>query len=183
MSLAWNAIITMTPSWTLTAAAIAWALLMLAFTPLADAIASRWIDEPPTLGVFRGLQQSRLKLAIGIVIAWVLGAFLEELVFRGLVQQWIAQNLAASLPQAAATAVAIVAAAIGAGVSHLYQGLRAAVIITQLSVLFGVLFSLSGGNLWSVFLCHGLYDTIAFIRFANRQSKYSNLPEKDEVLR
>jgi hypothetical protein len=25
-------------------------------------------------------------------------------------------------------------------------------------------------------LCHGLYDTIAFIRFANRRSKYSRLP-------
>ena len=24
-------------------------------------------------------------------------------------------------------------------------------------------------------LCHGLYDTVAFIRFANKKSKYSNL--------
>src|SRR5262249_46615589 len=148
-------------------------------TPLADAIASRWIKKPPTLEAFRGLQQSRVKLAIGIVIAWVLGAFVEELVFRGVVQQWIAQGLGPMLPPVAATTVAIVAAAIGAGVLHLYQGLRAAVIITQLSVLFGVLFVLSGNNLWSVFLCHGLYDTVAFIRFANRQSKYSQLPEDE----
>jgi membrane protease YdiL (CAAX protease family) len=174
MSLAWNTIVNATPSWPITAAAVAWALLMLALTPVADAIASRWIAKPPTLDVFRQLQQSRMKLAIGIVIAWLLGAFLEELVFRGVVQQWLEQNLAASLPSpAAATAIAIVIAAIGAGVLHLYQGLRAAVIITQLSMLFGVLFALSGNNLWSVFLCHGLYDTVAFIRFANKQSRYS----------
>jgi membrane protease YdiL (CAAX protease family) len=177
MSLAWSAIINATPSWPATAGAIAWAVLMLALTPVADWIASRWIKKPPTLDVFRQLQQSRAKLAIGIVIAWVLGAFLEELVFRGVVQQWVEQNLAATLPPLAATAVAVLVAAIGAGVLHLYQGLRAAVIITQLSVLFGVLFVLSDRNLWSVFLCHGIYDTVAFIRFANKQSKYSRLAE------
>jgi hypothetical protein len=72
-----------------------------------------------------------------------------------------------------AAAVAIVVAALGAGVIHLYQGLRAAIIITQLSVLFGLLFVLSGYDLWTVMLCHGLYDTVAFIRFAMRRSKYS----------
>jgi membrane protease YdiL (CAAX protease family) len=181
MSLAWSVIVTMTPSWELTAAAIIWALLMLALTPVADSIASRWIAKPPTLEVFRGLQQSRVKLIVGILIAWVLGAFLEELVFRGIVQQWLEQNLAAILPRPAATAVAVLVAAIGAGVLHLYQGLRAAVIITQLSVLFGVLFVLSGGNLWSVFLCHGVYDTVAFIRFANKRSRYSQLAAEDDA--
>ena len=57
----------------------------------------------------------------------------------------------------------------------MYQGLRAAIIVAQLSVLFGVLFVVSGHNLWAVMLCHGLYDTIAFIRFANKKSKYSKL--------
>src|SRR3569832_640336 len=181
MSLAWNAILTMTPSWALTAAAVIWALLMLALTPVADWIANRWIDKPPTLEAFRGLQQSRLKLVIGIAIAWVLGAFLEELVFRGVVQQWLEQSLVTTLPPLGATAVAVLVAAIGAGLLHLYQGVRAAVIITQLSVLFGVLFVLSGRNLWSVFLCHGVYDTVAFIRFANKQSKYSQLAAEDKA--
>jgi len=40
---------------------------------------------------------------------------------------------------------------------------------------FGVLFVVSGYNLWTVMLCHGLYDTIAFVRFANKKSKYSDL--------
>ena len=54
-------------------------------------------------------------------------------------------------------------------------GPRAVAIITQLSVLFGILFVISGNDLWPVIFCHGLYDTIAFVRFANKQSKYSNL--------
>lgn len=32
--------------------------------------------------------------------------------------------------------------------------------------------------LWlAVILCHGLYDTIAFIRFANKTSKYSKFED------
>jgi membrane protease YdiL (CAAX protease family) len=64
--------------------------------------------------------------------------------------------------------------AAGACVIHLYQGPRAAFIVTQLSVLFGLLFVLSGHNLWAVILCHGSYDTVAFIRFVNKTSRYSN---------
>jgi hypothetical protein len=79
-----------------------------------------------------------------------------------------------------AIAIAVCIAALGAGLMHLYQGPRAAVIVTQLSVLFGVLFVVSGYNLWAVILCHGMYDTVAFIRFATGKSKYSNL-DRDEA--
>jgi len=75
------------------------------------------------------------------------------------------------------TIIAIFVAVVGAGLMHAYQGPRAMVVITQLSILFGVLFVVSGYNLWAVILCHGLYDTIAFIRFANKKSKYSNLDQ------
>jgi CAAX protease family protein len=155
--------------------AVAWLALMLAYSPLADRLATRWVDKPPNLNAFRALQQSRIKLLIGIVVAWVLGGFLEELVFRGIVLQSIEVSLSAWLIAPIAAGAAVCAAAAGAGVVHLYQGLRAAIIITHLSVLFGLLFVVSGHNLWAVILCHGLYDTIAFVRFANKKSRYSTL--------
>ena len=155
--------------------AVAWLALMLAYSPLADRLATRWVDKPPTLDAFRALQQSRSKLLIGIVVAWVLGGFLEELIFRGIILQSIEALLSAWLAAPMATGIAVCAAAVGAGLIHLYQGLRAVIIVTQLSVLFGLLFVVSGHNLWAVILCHGLYDTIAFVRFANKKSRYSRL--------
>jgi len=153
--------------------AVGWLALMLGYSPVADRIATRFVAKPPTLGAFRALQQSRTKLILGIVVAWVLGGVLEEVVFRGIVlsstealaSTWLAGPLAAGL--------AICVAAAGAGIIHLYQGPRAVIIVTQLSVLFGLLFVLSGHNLLAVILCHGLYDTVAFIRFALGKSKYS----------
>jgi membrane protease YdiL (CAAX protease family) len=155
--------------------ALVWLGLMLAYSPLADRLASRWFHKPPTLGTFRAIQESTAKLVAGIVVAWMLGGFLEELVFRGIVLKSVATLMSAWLAAPIAIAIAVCVAASGAGLMHLYQGPRAMVIVTQLSVLFGVLFVLSGYNLWAVILCHGLYDTVAFIRFATGKSKYSNL--------
>jgi membrane protease YdiL (CAAX protease family) len=150
-----------------------WLALMLAYSPVADFIAARIVSAPPTLGAFRALQQSRSKLVAGIAVAWILGGFLEELVFRGIVLQSIQAMLSPWIAARAAIGLAVLAAASGAGVVHLYQGPRAALIITQLSILFGLLFVASGYDLWAVVLCHGCYDTIAFIRFASGKSKYS----------
>jgi membrane protease YdiL (CAAX protease family) len=155
--------------------AVAWLVLMLAMSPLADWVATRLVDQPPTLEAFRSIQQSKGKLIAGIVVAAVLGGVLEELIARGIVLQSVAAWLTPRLSAPGAAGVAVCIAALGAGAMHAYQGPRAIVVITQLSVLFGVLFVVSGYDLWAVMCCHGLYDAIAFVRFANKQSKYSHL--------
>lgn len=153
--------------------AAAWLVLVLAYSPLADRLATRWVDKPPTLDAFRALQQSTSKLLIGIIVAWALGGFLEELVLRGIILQSVEALLAAWLMTPMGAGIAVCTAAAGAGLIHSYQGLRAMIIVTQLSVLFGLLFVASGHNLWAVIFCHGLYDTIAFVRFAQKKSRYS----------
>ncbi len=153
--------------------ALAGLAVILAYSPLADRLAARFFKKPPTLEAFGVLRQSRLKLVAGIIAAWLLGGILEELVARGIVLQSIQAFLAPWLTTPVAAGVAVCIAAAGAGAMHLYQGPRAVLIIAQLSILFGILFVVSGYNLWAVMLCHGLYDTIAFIRFAKRKSRYS----------
>jgi membrane protease YdiL (CAAX protease family) len=153
--------------------ALAWLGLMLAYSPVADRLATRWVDKPPTLEAFRALQESRGKLIAGIAVAWLLGGILEELIFRGILLRSAESVASAGLGRPVATAVAVCIAALGAGLIHFYQGPRAVLIVTQLSVLFGVLFVVTGYDLWAVMLCHGLYDTIAFVRFAKKKSRYA----------
>jgi membrane protease YdiL (CAAX protease family) len=152
-----------------------WLVLMLVYSPAADWLASRWFPKAPTLQTFRAIQESTTKLILGIIVAWLLGGVLEELVFRGIVLRSVESLMAMLVAMPIAASVAAIVAALGAGLIHFYQGPRAMMIVTQLSVLFGVLFIVSGYNLWAVILCHGLYDTIAFIRFARKKSKYSDL--------
>lgn len=153
---------------------LVWLVLMLAYSPLADRLASRVFEKPPTLEAFGAIQESTIKFMVGILTAWALGGILEELIARGIVLQSLEALLKPWIGGPLATGTAIVIAAIGAGIMHSYQGPRAIAIITQLSILFGILFVVSGYNLWSVIACHGLYDTIAFVRFARRKSRYSN---------
>jgi hypothetical protein len=111
---------------------------MLAHSPLADRLASRLVREPPMLGAFGALKRSRTGLIVGIVVAWALGDVLEEVALHGVVlgrcetllSHWFA-------PWLAALAAICLAAALS-GVIHLYQGRRGALIVAQLSVLFGV---------------------------------------------
>ena len=147
--------------------------VMLVYSPLADRVASHWFEKPPTLDSFRAIQGSKINLVIGILIAWLLGGFLEELIARGIILRSVEAFLKPWVVAQVATTLAILIAALGAGLMHSYQGPRAVLIIAQLSILFGILFVISGYNLWTVILCHGLYDTIAFIRFANKTSRYA----------
>jgi len=126
---------------------LVWLALMLAYSPLADSLASRCFAKPPSLQSFRAIQQSTIKLVAGILVAWVLGGILEELAFRGIVLRSIASWLAAGVGVPIAAFVAVGVAAFGAGLIHFYQGSRAVAIIVQLSVLFGALFVISGYNL------------------------------------
>ena len=52
----------------------------------------------------------------------------------------------------------------------------AALIVALLSALFSILYTVAHYSLWAVMLCHGLYDTVAFVRFATGKSKYSRQP-------
>ncbi|MGV8084492.1 MAG: type II CAAX prenyl endopeptidase Rce1 family protein [Coriobacteriia bacterium] len=161
-------------SWLATfGAALLGLAVMLAYSPVADRLASRLVAAPPSLEAFRVLRRSWVSLTVGILVAWSLGGFLEEFVLRGIVVRGLGGLLGPLLGRTAALVVGVVAAALLAGLVHLYQGRRGALIVAQLSVLFGVLYVASGLNLWAVILCHGMYDTIAFIRFARGQSRYS----------
>jgi hypothetical protein len=56
-------------SWLLTVGfALAGLVVTLAYSPLADFLASRWFAKPPTLEAFRAIQQSKTKLIAGIII-------------------------------------------------------------------------------------------------------------------
>lgn len=161
-------------SWPFTVAgAVVWALVMLAYSPLADTLARKRFPEQPDLTAYDGLRRSRTMLLAGIAVGWLLGGFLEELAFRGVVLQAVEAWLSPVLPRPVAAAAAVLVAAAGAAVIHLYQGKRAVLIIFQLSALFGVLMVFGGHDLWAVMICHGVYDTVAFIRYANGTSRYA----------
>jgi membrane protease YdiL (CAAX protease family) len=161
-------------SWTFLSISTAiWLGIMIAYSPQANKLASAIFSEPPNLDVFKPIQQSVCGMIFGIVIAWLFGGFIEEIFLRGIILQILQKALIPIFGIYLSSGLAIVFSGVLAGIIHLYQKPRGAIIITQLSILCGILFVINGNVIWSVIICHGIFDTIAFILYANKRSTFS----------
>ena len=118
----------------------------------------------PNLEAFAVLRGNIATLAGGLVIAWVFGAFIEELLFRGFLLNTLYEVLASEgCPQWFTWSVAIFITSVFVGIGHSYQGIVGMVGTGFIAVGFGIIYLLNRRNLWSCILAHGLYDTVAFI--------------------
>ena len=107
--------------------------------------------------VIRG--NSRLLMRY-LIVVWTVAAFGEEFVFRGYLLNRIAQLQENSH---AARWMGVVFSSILWTFVHFYQGVAGAMLIAVHGVVFGVLYVLTGRNLWVPIVVHGVYDTTALL--------------------
>ena len=93
-----------------------------------------------------------------ITIAWVIGGFTEEMLFRGALFSRL-ESLCAGAPFA--VVVAIVLQGILFGQQHYYyQGLAGWVANGAIAIVSGLLFLAFKRNLWPLIISHGLSNSI-----------------------
>lgn len=95
-----------------------------------------------------------------LAIVWTSAAFGEEIFFRGyLIRRF--ESLLPSMRWAAPAAVVI--AATGFGIAHMYyQGVRGLVVTGIIGLALGTLYLVYKRNLWPLVIAHGAVDTLAF---------------------
>ncbi len=148
--------------WTLLALVIGFALDILAhqLLPLILGVpdeATRAIDERYQ-GRFANLPGNLPVYFMWLAIAWIIGGFVEELLFRGAMITRFEQAFE-GLPFAAILGVLAQAAIFGQ--QHFYyQGLAGAAATSLGAVLAGTIYLLLKRNLWALILSHGLNNTI-----------------------
>src|SRR4051794_23480353 len=141
----------------LIAAGVAYALITLyTLDPLLD----RLTGHPADLTEFADVRGNASMLAFWLLLSWILGAFGEELAYRGYIMNRISDLVA---QRGAAQSVAILGSALLFGVSHISQGLSGVISNVLGGVVYGILYALAGWNLWVPILAHGLEDTIGFL--------------------
>ena len=99
-------------------------------------------------------------LGISLVIAWLLAAFGEEMVYRGYMLNRFANVLE---PQLIRWVVAYLVSGLLFAWVHQYQGMVGVIDNMVSAAIWGGLYLYSGRNLWMPIIAHGVYDTIAFI--------------------
>lgn len=121
-------------------------------------------ETAPNLDVFKVIQGNIPALMAGLVTAWIFGAFLEEFLFRGFLQNSLAELLSIKgCPRWIAWTGAVLVTSVLTGIGHYYQGITGMVVAGFIAMGFSVIYLMNRRNLWSCILSHGLYDTGAFL--------------------
>ncbi len=96
-----------------------------------------------------------------IAIAWVIGGFAEEMIFRG----FLLNRLEAMLLRGKGrTVAAVLLQAVIFGAVHAYnRGLLGLLAIGAAGAILGVFYIVFRRNLWPVILAHALGNTLGFV--------------------
>ena len=123
------------------------------FTPLVEIL----LEEPIDVSGLDGIRGNFLSYAIFILFMWIIAAFGEEFVYRGLLVKRLGFLLGNNK---SAMWIAVIFSSILFGIAHRYQGLSGMISTGTVGLIFGVIFIKSKNRLWLTILTHGVYDVI-----------------------
>ena len=138
--------------------AVGWSLFQLAVTiPAATHLSGRRQD----MGVFADVQGNLGLLVALLALSWTLGAFVEEVAFRGYLLTRLREALG---PGPASVALAVAVSSVLFGLLHSEQGAVGVVAVALDGVAFSLL-RLRFGTVWAPVLAHGFNNTLGLLTF------------------
>ncbi|MEQ8742657.1 CPBP family intramembrane glutamic endopeptidase [Parasphingorhabdus sp.] len=147
---------------------LAWTLVALVLTTAIGILFEAFIsaalgdaatqDEPGTSGRFADLPGNTAAFIYWLAVAWIIGGFAEEMLFRGLLITRF-ETLFSSIPFGLIIAIIMPAALFGQQ-HYYYQGIGGAFATGGVALVSGILYLLLKRNLWPLTLSHGFANTI-----------------------
>ncbi len=127
---------------------------------LIEPLVENITKQPHDVSVVEGVRGNWKVLLSWLVAVWAVAAVGEEALYRGFLMSQVSKVLGTSL---LALVSNVLITSIIFGVSHSYQGRSGAWSTGIIGVCLGVIYILSGFNLWLPILVHGVIDTVALI--------------------
>jgi membrane protease YdiL (CAAX protease family) len=120
-------------------------------------VLTKLLNKGPDLHEYHRLVGNAQLLILGIVLAWVLAAFGEEIVWRGYLLNRVAEIFGRSTSSWIASAILV---SLLFGFAHFHQGPTGIVEnVIDGAILAGVYFA-TGRNLLAPIIAHGIQDTV-----------------------
>jgi membrane protease YdiL (CAAX protease family) len=132
--------------------ALDWAVV----APLLHRVAG----ESQDLSQFDSLRGNVAVLVFWLTLAWTLGAFGEEMVWRGYIFNRLADLFGQSR---AGWVLSLIIMGLLFGLGHSYLGITGVVDNILWGILYGALYLASGRNLWLPIVAHGVENTTSFV--------------------
>lgn len=143
---------------TVFALTVLWSAFQLSVTmPIANHLSGRTQD----LSAFDDLDRNAGKLAAFLVLGWLLGAFTEELAYRGYLLTRLGEAFGSGRT---GLLVGMGLSSVLFGIAHTEQGSIGVTIVTMDGIFFSVLRH-RYRTLWASVLAHGFNNTLGFIAF------------------
>jgi uncharacterized protein len=117
------------------------------------------LGKQPDLELFRAWHGNLKWTLIALAATWTLGAFGEEMVYRGYLMNRVADLLNRTRT---AWIVSLFTVHIGFGLAHAYQGMTGIIDEGLMGLPLGVIYLRTGRNLSVPIIAHGVCDTIDF---------------------
>lgn len=135
------------------------ALAVYAIVAAVVPIVARWFGRPD-LSAFAGIEGRIDLLIFMLIVALVNGAFAEEILFRGFLQNRLERYFAS---RERGVWIALGVTSVLFGLAHMYQGWSGVIGTGLAGLVFGIVRLRDGGRLWGAVAAHGLYDWSAMI--------------------
>jgi uncharacterized protein len=148
-------------------------IIELSFQIVLNPIIEKLTNSSIDLTAYDGIRNNFINFLSVLLIGWVAGGFIEEILFRGFLITRISKlfrniNLGNWL--------AILLTSIIFGFSHLYQGLSGVISTGLISVILGFIFIKYRRILWYSILTHGFINTTALtLMWLDVDTKLGNL--------
>jgi len=113
----------------------------------------------PDYSSFDAVKGNVGALIIMLTISWTTAGFGEEILNRGFFMEQFAKLFGGKL----GWALSLILVSVIFGLGHAYQGPIGMVLTAYSGLVYGLLYILSGRNLWYTIIAHGTADTIAFL--------------------
>jgi membrane protease YdiL (CAAX protease family) len=123
--------------------------------PIIESLTKSSID----LSVFAGIKGNLPTYLIYVLIGFVIGGLLEEMLFRGFLLTRVASFFKS---EKTGYTLGIIILSILFGLAHMYQGWSGVLNTGLTSVLLGLVFIKFDKNLWYAIFTHGFIDFVGF---------------------
>ena len=115
----------------------------------------------PSQSRFEGIEGNLIMFIQWSLIGWIVGGFMEEMIFRGFLLNQFAKLFR---NHRMANFLAVLCQAFLFGAIHFYnRGIVGGLSIFMVSIALGLFYLRFNKNLWPLIIAHGIIDTLSFL--------------------
>ena len=132
-------------------------VIQLAYSVLVDPLLEHLTRNEIDVSMLDGMRGHFVNYVIMLAVGWVIGGFLEEMLFRGYILKRVKRVLGEGW---VAVAVAVLLPAVAFGLAHSYQGPAGMLSTGSIGLILGAIFVWNRYNLWLPIMVHGFIDMV-----------------------